>query len=193
MTAFMAHRFGLAVALDAHHAPPRLRPRRGAALGGRAEALPFAADSLDLVVSLQALHHFEIETHLREAARCLRPGGVFAALSWGALELPSAVALAYEPVFRALEPHWERARSRVKEGYAGLAFRGRRVRLPAARLSRRLSFDQLDGTIARWSATQRALEVGAEIPDPDVTARQRRRGLEIDVSWPLLGQVFRVQ
>jgi SAM-dependent methyltransferase len=44
-------------------------------LGGVAEALPFAASSLDAVVVAQAFHWFDADRALAELARVVRPGG----------------------------------------------------------------------------------------------------------------------
>ena len=192
VTAFMAHQFGHAIALDVEPRHLRSLQKPAQALCGVAAALPFADNSMDLVVSLQALHHFAVADHLREAKRVLRQGGTFAALCWGEMHLPAAIAPAYDNVFQALLPYWEAAREWVVQGYAGLAFEGEAVALPAAQMIRNLSPDALDLTIARWSATQRALARGADIPSPALTPRQRRRLLPIPVSWPLLGRVFRV-
>lgn len=192
VAAFMAGRFGRAIALDVepHHLRHVKKPVH--ILCGDAAELPFADNSLDLVVSQQALHHFAVEQHLRESRRVLRDGGIFAALCWGEMRLPDGIAPIYGAVFKALEPYWEEARMWVLEGYAGLAFDGEAIALPTARMTRLLSLDALDLMIARWSATQHALARGADIPEPLLTDRQRRRLAPISISWPLLGKVFRV-
>ncbi len=54
---------------------------------GRAEALPFAAESFDVVVSQFGLMFFQDRTAaLREMMRVLRPGGRLAIAVWGALD-----------------------------------------------------------------------------------------------------------
>jgi SAM-dependent methyltransferase len=49
-------------------------------LGGAAEAIPLADESVDAVVAGQAYHWFDGQRAHPELARVLRPGGVFAAL-----------------------------------------------------------------------------------------------------------------
>ena len=44
----------------------------------RADALPFAAGSLDGVVTFNAIHHFNLDRFVAESARILRPGALLA-------------------------------------------------------------------------------------------------------------------
>lgn len=45
-------------------------------LNSRAEKLPLSADSVDCVLTFNAIHHFDLTGFFREAARTLRPGGL---------------------------------------------------------------------------------------------------------------------
>jgi SAM-dependent methyltransferase len=54
--------------------------RSAEVVAGAAEALPLAADSVDVVLAGQAFHWFEADRALPEIARVLRPGGVLALL-----------------------------------------------------------------------------------------------------------------
>ncbi|MEO1190923.1 MAG: class I SAM-dependent methyltransferase [Pseudomonadota bacterium] len=159
-------------------------------LRGQAEAIPLTSGSVDLLVSMQALHHFRLEDHLQEAARVLRSGGVFAALSWGALRLPQAIARAYAPTFRSLDAFWEDQRPWVLSGYAGTAFPGRAITLPRAALRKRLRLADLELEIARWSAMQTALKLGAEIADPDSTLPAFNSTERFEAIWPIVGLVY---
>ncbi|MBA8907538.1 class I SAM-dependent methyltransferase [Aminobacter ciceronei] len=187
---FMARHFGRAICSDinAGYLPTPFGPLE--VLVAAAEEVPLPDNSVDLLVSVQALHHFDKERHLAEARRLLGPGGVFAALCWGDIQLPSDVAGAYQDTFRALEPYWESARPWVLSGYSGLAFAGEEIRLPETRMNRRLSQEQLGMIIAQWSATQVALAENADIPEPLACSRDWPAG--IPVSWPLLGKVFKL-
>lgn len=44
-------------------------------VAARARALPLASESLDCMMTFNAIHHFKIEAFLREAGRILKPGG----------------------------------------------------------------------------------------------------------------------
>ncbi|MFV2093391.1 MAG: class I SAM-dependent methyltransferase [Hyphomicrobiales bacterium] len=93
---FLSRRFGRVAALNLH--PRHLGPVRPPvyALCGDAAALPIATGSLDLVISVQSLHHFAVDKHLSEARRVLRKGGIFAALCWGRMRLPENIAPMYD-------------------------------------------------------------------------------------------------
>lgn len=189
VTAFLSATFARAIATDA--SPPQAGSPHGVPiLAARAEHLPFADASADLVVSMQALHHFDVPAHLREARRILRPGGIFAALCWGEIVLPDALRPVYRPVFAALAPFWEPERAWVVSGYRGLPFAGAPVPLPAAGLRRRTGIAGLNGEIARWSAARAATRAGVAIPLPGPAGPANPPGT-FDLAWPLLGQVFR--
>ncbi|NDY43121.1 methyltransferase domain-containing protein [Dissulfurirhabdus thermomarina] len=72
---------GLDVSLGMLGRARRFRRRAGAALdlvAADAARLPFRDGTLDVVISLFALHHLDrVDTLLAEADRVLRPGGVF--------------------------------------------------------------------------------------------------------------------
>ncbi len=81
VTAMAADRCGTAIALDltpsfVARARERTTHGRVIPLAGDADRLPFAAASVDLVISHKALHHFAAPGPvLREVHRILRPGG----------------------------------------------------------------------------------------------------------------------
>ncbi|UYV39581.1 class I SAM-dependent methyltransferase [Rhodobacteraceae bacterium D3-12] len=192
ISAFLAPRFHSVTATDI--APPRGAMRAAkkagyAYLTASAETLPFEDHSVDLVISMQALHHFDVEGHLNEASRILRQGGVFVALAWGELQLPDAVAETYAPVFRALEKYWEPERDWVVSGYSDLDFNGRPIVLPAARMQKKMSYDDLDRHIGELSATRSAREAGSPLPQIDRSKYQLDEPFE--VSWPLVGRAFK--
>ena len=55
---------------DLHEYAPQLH-----VVVARARSLPFASESLDCVMTFNAIHHFKIEAFLNEAGRILKPGG----------------------------------------------------------------------------------------------------------------------
>lgn len=194
ISAFLAPRFHTVTATDLH--PPRgaaaLAKKAGFTyLSSSAETLPFDDQSVDLVISMQALHHFEVENHIEEASRILRPGGVFAALAWGEMQLPKVIARQYEPVLQALEPFWEPERAWVIGGYDDLEFVGRSLILPKAQMRKKMRYDDLDRQIAGLSASRRATEAGKS--PPRIVHQKIETEVPFEVSWPLVGRAFKTQ
>jgi SAM-dependent methyltransferase len=153
-----------------------------------AEHLPAPDSSVDLLISMQALHHFDRAAHLDEAARVLRPGGLFVALCWGEIVLPAPILRAWQPTFSALAQHWEDSRAWVLSGYANLAFPGTPLALPAARMTRQMTTTGLKAEIQRWSAFRRALAAGVKIPEPSLPGIEDPQAFP--VHWPVLGKAF---
>lgn len=189
LATFLGHSFDLAVAMDVNPAHLRSLARPARKACARAEALPFSKGSVDLVVSMQALHHFAVEQHLAEARRVLAKGGVFAALSWGEMALPDEIAAAFAEPRRLLDGYWEKQRDWVVAGYPDLAFQGTSIELPATRLSRFVTLDELTHMMAGWSAARRAAAAGVAVPTPRFA--RGRPDCRFVVSWPIVGQVFR--
>ena len=192
ISAFMTRRFSHVVALDfsPHHLQtlqPEINP-----VCATANALPLADKTVDLVVSMQALHHFDVKSSLFEAHRVLQKGGIFAAFCWGEMQLPTDMAQAYKNVFKAIHPYWEEVREWVLKGYEGLEFNGTKIEMPLAQMTRYLTIDELEQHIINWSAMQQACAHSAEIPDPVIPDRWLSSQFRFPVSWPLLGKVFRV-
>lgn len=187
---FLAKTFDRSVALDVNpvlgHCAKNVET-----FTGSANSLPFDTDSVDLLISVQAFHHFDHEKHLLEALKVIRPGGVFAALCWGEMQIPDPVRDAYASVFDAIAPYWETERARVLAGYPDLILPGQRIELALAYRSHRVSLDQFEEIIAGWSGLQSALRAGVDLPEPKEDDLDKL-DTSFEVRWPLIGKVFRV-
>lgn len=187
---FLAKMFHRSVALDVN---PVLgsSARNVETLMGSANSLPFDTDSVDLLISVQAFHHFDREMHLSEALRVIRPGGAFAALCWGEVQIPDPVQRAYTGVFEAIAPYWETARADVLGGYPGLSFTGQPMALPTTYRCQSVTLDQFEESVATWSALQTALRADIEIPMPEDSDLECIDDV-FELRWPLIGKVFKV-
>ena len=187
---YLAKTFDLSVALDVN---PVLGPcaKNVEKHTGSANSLLFDTDSVDLLISVQAFHHFDRERHVSEALRVLRPGGIFAALCWGEMQIPDAVRSAYASVFDAIAPYWEPERASVLAGYPDLLLPGQRIELALAHRSHRVSLDQFEEIIASWSGLQSALRAGVDLPEPKEDDLEKL-DTSFEVRWPLIGKVFLV-
>ncbi|MFB9148258.1 class I SAM-dependent methyltransferase [Roseovarius ramblicola] len=192
---FMAEHFNLAIATDACPPKSAYPVAADAAIGYvkcRAEHLPLPSDSVDMVVSMQALHHFDLAQHLAEAHRVLSPGGVFAALAWGEIALPMDVGTACKDFLSAVTPFWEPERDWVVSGYAGLAFSGEQIALPCAVMSRTVTAEALIALFQSWSAYKAGQRDCAQALQA-AHARLLLLGCStVRISWPIVGQVFRM-
>ncbi|MCZ4352762.1 class I SAM-dependent methyltransferase [Roseovarius aestuarii] len=187
---FLASSFAKSYAVDIN--PISLPPDTSVkAICADAGALPFNDASVDLLISMQALHHFDVSKHLDEAHRVLRGGGIFAALCWGEISLPDDIRRAYTPIFDAIAPYWEANRPVVLSGYEGLEFAGCSIDRPRAQMHVQCNLDKLEEIMATWSAVQNAVGAGVAFPDLDLEVFDIDEEAEFDVCWPLIGPVFR--
>jgi SAM-dependent methyltransferase len=191
---FMAEHFNLAIATDPCPPKSAYPVSTETPIGYvkcRAENLPLPPDSVDMVVSMQALHHFNVARHLAEAHRVLSPGGIFAALAWSNIELPIDVRGACDGFLSTIDPFWEPERSWAVSGYAGLAFCGEKVELPYAVMCRTVPVDELIKLFRGWSA-YRAGQQDCSNALQTARANLLRLGRsDIIISWRIVGQVFR--
>lgn len=189
MSAHLEPIFDRVVATDA--APLCTKRRYFRVQKSQAEALPFSNCSVDLLFSMQAAHHFNLERHAEEAQRILRSGGVFAMLAWGEVELPQRAKQAYAPVLEAVSPFWEVERDWVVGGYQGFTFPGLCIDLPRFHLTKWLTPEGLETEMASWSAVQSALASGVDFPEPRLASAGLSEDAVFPCRWPIVGQVFR--
>lgn len=83
----------------------------GRLIVARAEQLPLAAESFDVVVASQSWHWFDRYTAPFEVKRVLRPGGRVAIIYQMYLALPGNVAQASEALILKHRPGWKHANS----------------------------------------------------------------------------------
>ena len=161
-----------------------------------AESCSLHDASADLVSVAQALHWFDVARFFAEVRRVLRPGGVFAAWSYGLMRIDPEV----DTVVQGFEhgvvgPYWPPERRHVDAGYATIDFPFARIDLPPFAMALDWDAAQALAYLGTWSAVQRhdATTGGDAIAalrpalhaawgDP---ARVRR------VEWPLVVRVGR--
>jgi len=189
----LAARFGRVVGTDASpsqlaHAPAmpnvewRLAP---------AERSGLTDASVDLVTVVQALHWLPLTAFHAEVGRVLRPGGVYACVSYGRMSVaPGALDEAlrhYHDV--VVGPYWPPERRHVVDGYRELPFPYPLLPAPGLAMAVRWSVDEVLGYLRSWSASAACLARRGEDP---VAAFARElvscwpQGEEtVEVAWPL--------
>jgi ubiquinone/menaquinone biosynthesis C-methylase UbiE len=116
---------------------------------GRAEAIPLADGSVDVVAVGQAFHWFEPDRALAEMHRVTRPGGGFALL-WNAWHDDDPILSRIDALLRSVRPPASTWHERYRRGLFG-ALEERRFEQ-----RRRLTADQLVGWAASTSGFVRA-------------------------------------
>jgi SAM-dependent methyltransferase len=121
-----------------------------------AEAQPLASNSLDLIVVAQALHWFATPAFFAEAARLLKPGGLFCAWCYGLMRIDNQVdALIDEFYWNTLGGYWPAGRASVDAGYRDIANPFSQIAPPACAIEANWTVEQLLGYLRTWSAVQR--------------------------------------
>jgi SAM-dependent methyltransferase len=137
------------------------------------ERTPLANDTFDLVTIAQALHWFPGEEFFDEVRRVVRPGGVFAAWTYGMPHIDS------RPVERAvhdfidglLGPYWPPEIRMVLDGYASIELPFDELRAPAFELQAEWPVERFLGFARTWSAVGRYVKDRGE--DPVLTLATR--------------------
>lgn len=155
-----------ATQIDAATAHPRVRYAVEPA-----EACSLADRSVDLVVVAQALHWFDFERHFAAAMRVLRPGGLYAAWSYGLMRIDPAIdAVIAHFEHAVVGPYWPRERRHVDAGYRDIAFPLAPLATPAFAMRHDWSLLQVLGYLETWSAVQRYRVARGSDPMPELAA-----------------------
>ena len=151
----------------------------------------------DLVSVAQALHWFDFEAFFAEARRVLRPGGLFAAWSYGVLRIAPAI----DPLLARFEhevvgPYWPPERRHVDAGYADVPFPLRKLQAPAFAMRHDWTLAQVLDYLQTWSAVQRFRAARGTDPMPalarELAAAWGDPARERVVEWPLVVLAGRV-
>ena len=154
-----------------------------------AEKVALKPTSMDLVVVAQALHWFNLDAFFAELDRVLKPGGLFAAWSYGIHHVNEAVDTVVGRLYEdIIGSYWPEERHIVENHYRDITFPYPLLDVPQFELSKSWSIEQLLGYMNSWSAVQRYRADAGQ--DPLALIReelQRAWGGEQNriVSWPL--------
>ena len=199
-TLALAERFASVIATDASAAQIGAAPAHPKVTYrvARAEASGIDGASIDLIIVAQALHWFDLPEFYAEVRRVLRPGGVLAVWTYGAVQQvdPHIDPLIQELYRDILGPWWPPERRLVDEGYRTLDFPFEEWAPPAFSMEHRWSLPQLLGYFRSWSATGRY--VAHHGIDPIAAFGERLRRVwgdpqqERTVKWPLSMRIGRM-
>lgn len=130
------------------------------------EQVPLATGSVDLVAVAAALHWFADEPFFDEVRRVVRPGGVFAAWSYGMPHIDSedVERVVHGFIDGLLGPYWPPEIRMVLDGYASIDLPFEEVKTPAFELNEEWPLERFLGFARTWSAVGRYVEDRGEDP-----------------------------
>lgn len=118
-----------------------------------AEATGLPAGAADLVLAAQAFHWFDHARFFPELARIVRPGALFAAVSYGIATIDPAIDRVVHVLYHdLLDAHWPPERRHVEDGYRRLPFPLATVAAPAMDLVMGWDLVQWRAYLGTWSA-----------------------------------------
>lgn len=164
----LASHFGRVIGTDA--SPTQVAAAKATAttwfVAAASEQAPLADDTVDLVAVAAALHWFVGETFFAEVRRVARPGGVFAAWSYG---MPTIESEDFESVVHGfiegvLGPYWPPEIQMVLDGYASIELPFEEIEAPAFELQMEWPLGRFLGFARTWSAVGRYVKERGEDP-----------------------------
>ena len=164
----------------------------------RSEQAPLAEDSVDLVTVAQALHWFVGEAFFQEVRRVVRPGGVFAAWTYGMPHVGSQTIekAVHDFIDGPLGSYWPPEIRLVLDGYASIDLPFEELEAPDFELRVEWKLARFLGFVRTWSAVGRFYEEHGEDPVPRLAAEvEDLWGNEEDcqpISWRLALRAARV-
>ena len=130
------------------------------------EKAPLVDDSVDLVAVASALHWFATEEFFSEVRRVVRPGGIFAAWSYGmpTIDSKDLESVVHGFIDGALGPYWPPEIQTLLDGYASIDLPFKELESPAFELQVEWPLEQFLGFARTWSAVGRYVEDRGEDP-----------------------------
>ena len=189
----LASYFDLVVATDASPVQVASAPaiEKTRFVVAASERVPLADGAVDLVTVAQALHWFVGETFFAEVKRVVRPGGVFAAWTYG---MPYVESEAVERAVHCfidgiLGSYWPEEIRLVLDGYASINLPFSELETPAFELQVDWTLARFLGFVRTWSAVGRYRDERGD--DPLVQLAAELESLWVDetellpISWRL--------
>ena len=161
-----------------------------------AEQPSLAKESVDLILVAQALHWFDWNRFYPAATRTMKPGAVFAAITYELCFVTAAADRAIDHLYRnILKTYWPPERKYVEERYRTLPFPFHELRPPQFQIEVAWTLDELMGYLETWSAVNRYYEDKGENPLELIAADMRDAWGDASdqrtVTWPMTTRIGR--
>jgi len=199
LSVLLGDRFEHVIATDgsaeqlAHAAPhPRVEYRRATA-----EASGLADASVDLAVSAQAAHWFDLPSYYAEVRRVARKGAVVAQSVYNLVEVDARIDLAVRRFYAdKLGKYWPPERRHVETEYTTLPFPFERIETPRLEMHATWTLAHFIGYMRSWSGVmmmEKALGTQPmESLQREIETLWGPKGSSREVRWPLTLRVGRV-
>lgn len=188
----LAEHFERVIALDPSAAQIAAAPQHPRVSFGvaPAEATGLADSCADLLLAAQALHWFDFARFWPEVRRVLRPGGLFAAITYSLCRIDPPVDRVVARLYRdLLGPCWPPERRHVDTDYASIAFPFPLLPTPDMAIRRHWTLAQLTDYFATWSAVKEYRKAHGHDPVEEVAgalaAAWGDPAAPKEVVWPL--------
>jgi SAM-dependent methyltransferase len=163
-----------------------------------AESSGLHEHSADIITVAQALHWFDRDRFFAEVRRVLKPGGLLAVWTYGALRIDDADINALLTRFQdeIVGPCWPPERALVDSGYRSIELPFPALTaLPAFAMSAAWTLPELLGYLGTWTATRRYREQSDQDPLELIHAALQAAWGAPDaarlITWPLTVRVAR--
>jgi SAM-dependent methyltransferase len=163
LSTLLVRQFQLVIAMDASAQLLARAPRheRIEYREARVEESGLDNASVDLIVSAQAAHWFDLTTWYSEARRVARRGAAIALVTYAVPTIDPAIDSVLRDFHaRTLAPFWPAERRHVDLGYASLPFPFAEIAAPRLEIAREWTLDETLAYIDTWSSVKAMLNAG---------------------------------
>ena len=153
----------------------------------RAEQVPLANNSLDLITVAQAAHWFDLPRFYQQVDRLLTAGGVLAIWCYGLFHITPEIDSIIKHIYQdTVGAYWPAERRHIEDAYANLSFPYAPLVTPGFLMQADWNLSQLIGYLATWSATRLYIKACGKDPLTDLEH-------QLAAHWGAPNQAHRVE
>lgn len=129
------------------------------------ERSSFGDHVFDLITVAQAIHWFQFDAFYLEVKRTLKPGGIFAAIGYGIMQVDQKVDQVIDVLYEdILGEYWDKERVYIEEEYETIPFPFEEITTPDFAIKTTWNFDELIGYLNTWSSLQHYIKANGKNP-----------------------------
>ena len=129
------------------------------------ERSSFGDHVFDLITVAQAIHWFQFDAFYLEVKRTLKPGGIFAAIGYGIMQIDEKVDQVIDVLYEEiLGEYWDKERVYIEEEYETIPFPFKEIDTPDFAIKTTWNFDELIGYLNTWSSLQHYIKANGKNP-----------------------------